>query len=207
MNSNSLPKADSLDLRNLKDRIKLVASLQGGNSALARKIDSAESTVRKWVNGLSEPKYNSLVAIAGVAGVELEWLMSGEGEMQVKSTSEDEDDIAAQKARAQKFLDLPESMWVNVDYELWECDEPNMEPTLHVGDVYIVTHHPPGNGVYLVDVGGCKKAMRLAVVPDGIKCSNDNPLYSGADFTIERNSNDVRVVGRVLRTGKDKRPA
>ena len=142
------------------------------------------------------------MAIAKAADVSIEWLMSGEGKMQPTSN---EDDIAA-KARAQKFLDLPASMWVNVEYELWECDEPNMEPTLHVGDVYIVTHHPPGNGVYVLDIGGCKKAMRLAVVPDGIKCSNDNPLYQGADFTITKDS-EVRVIGRVLRTGKDKRPA
>ena len=87
LKSKSAPSAGSLDLQNLKDRIKLVAGLQGGNSALARSIDSAESTVRKWIKGESEPKYNSLVAIANAAEVSLEWLMAGEGEMRVQSTN------------------------------------------------------------------------------------------------------------------------
>lgn len=127
--------------------------------------------------------------------------------MRGQNTSEnvEEDDIAAQKARAAKYLDLPAEMWVPVEHEIWQCDDENMEPTLHVGDVYIVIHKPPGNGIYVLEIGGCKKAMRLAVVPDGIKCSNDNPLYKGADFTITKDS-DVRVIGRVLRAGS-KQPA
>ncbi|MGL4617892.1 MAG: XRE family transcriptional regulator [Chroococcidiopsis sp.] len=191
----------------LTDRIRLIAKEAGGNSKLARKIDSSESAIRAWIKGTSAPKYDSLVAIASAVDINLRWLMSGEGEMQGQNTSENErDDIAAQKARATKYLDLPAEMWAPVEHEFWTCEEANMEPTLHVGDVYIVIHKPASNGIYVLEIGGCKKAMRLAVVPDGIKCSNDNPLYKGADFTISHDSNDVRVIGRVLRAG-NKQPA
>jgi phage repressor protein C with HTH and peptisase S24 domain len=155
-----------------------------------------------------KPKYGSLVAIANAANINMDWLMTGEGEMRPQNANNE--DVVERKAHTQKLLDLPPTAWVEIDsddFEVWECEEPNMEPTLHVGDMYLIDMTAsPSTGVYLVDIGGCKKAMRLAVVPDGIKCSNDNPLYKGADFTIVNGSNEVRIVGRVLRTGKDKRP-
>ncbi len=48
----------------------------------AHLCEMPESTVRKYVNGIAMPGSERLKRMATVAGVNVEWLLSGEGEMQ-----------------------------------------------------------------------------------------------------------------------------
>jgi hypothetical protein len=111
------------------------------------------------------------------------------------------DDLQSQKATTQKLLDLPPTAWEEIEHETWECKDANMEPTLHVGDLYIVdlSETTPNDGVYLVDIGGRQKAMRLSVVPGKVIYTNDNSLYRESNF--ESMLSDLRIIGRVLRAG------
>ena len=47
---------------------------------LALKVGIKLSTLRNWENDLSEPRANRLNMLAGLLGVSLSWLLTGEGE-------------------------------------------------------------------------------------------------------------------------------
>ncbi len=200
LQSNIATEADSLDLSDLKDRIKLVARLQGGNSALARIVDSAESTVRKWIKGESEPKYNSLVAIATAANISLEWLMSGKGEVRVQSANSKTSNLFNEKS-------TPLEKYLERGFEIWISDNSNMEPTVHEGEICLVEPSKDGvpkDGVYLIRIGGVEKIQRLQRLPDAIVLTNDNLAYRASDVRIELNNRDfpIEFIGRIYRGSK-----
>lgn len=47
---------------------------------LAQRVGVKNSTMRDWENDLSEPRANRLSTLAGILGVSLSWLLTGEGE-------------------------------------------------------------------------------------------------------------------------------
>jgi len=67
------------------DRLKKVVTIIGSVAKTARKLSIAESTVRKWRDGASDPQLQFVIKLAKEAKVNLAWLASGEGEMGVVS--------------------------------------------------------------------------------------------------------------------------
>ncbi|MFL7904718.1 helix-turn-helix domain-containing protein [Azospirillum argentinense] len=63
----------------LADRLKILAQSAGGTAALARACDMPQRTMANYTDGKSEPRASDAVKIARVAGVRLEWLLTGEG--------------------------------------------------------------------------------------------------------------------------------
>jgi transcriptional regulator with XRE-family HTH domain len=61
------------------DRLKSEADAYKNASALAREVGVVEGTVRKWTNGISQPKIGETVALARALRVNLLWLATGEG--------------------------------------------------------------------------------------------------------------------------------
>jgi len=51
-----------------------------GQPELAKRIGVKVKTLRDWENDLAEPRANRLQMLAGVLGVSLMWLLTGEGE-------------------------------------------------------------------------------------------------------------------------------
>ncbi len=49
-------------------------------AGLAKRLGVKASTVRKWEDDLAEPRANRLSMLAGVLGVSLGWLITGDGE-------------------------------------------------------------------------------------------------------------------------------
>lgn len=47
---------------------------------LAQRVGIKTSTLRNWEEDLSEPRANRLSILAGIMGVSLSWLLTGEGE-------------------------------------------------------------------------------------------------------------------------------
>ena len=47
---------------------------------LAQRVGIKASTLRNWEEDLSEPRANRLSILAGILGVSLSWLLTGEGE-------------------------------------------------------------------------------------------------------------------------------
>lgn len=67
------------EIAQFRARMRLLAEEAGGVAALARKVGMKDSTLRKWVNGPSEPSRGDLVHVARETGVRVEWLATGEG--------------------------------------------------------------------------------------------------------------------------------
>jgi phage repressor protein C with HTH and peptisase S24 domain len=192
-NPQSAHSAGSLDLQNLKDRIKLVAGLQGGNSALARSIDSAESTVRKWIKGDAEPKYNSLVSIANATNVSLEWLMSGAGEMRVQGAEKKNDKLGEARATYGGREVRAEVLSSNMEPTLCPGDEIGTEPSqVPVSQIQ--------DGIYLIRVGDNEGIWRLQSTPDKrLWLLNDNPKYQHSNTAIDLSeAENLEVIARVV---------
>lgn len=71
-------KADSL-----AKRIRHCADLVGSGDALAQKAAIPRRTLETYLSGEAEPKASRLVSIARAAGINLEWLATGDGPMRV----------------------------------------------------------------------------------------------------------------------------
>lgn len=64
----------------LSERMQEVLQLFGGNiSEMARQSGIAPPSMKRWVDGESDPKISNLVSLANAAGVNLLWLSTGEG--------------------------------------------------------------------------------------------------------------------------------
>ena len=60
-------------------RLKEVANEFKSANALSKAAGVSQSGMQKWLNGVSEPGRDKLVALAKVAGVSVEWLATGRG--------------------------------------------------------------------------------------------------------------------------------
>ena len=60
-------------------RLKALVDSYKSASALAREIGVVEGTIRKWANGLSQPKIGETINLAKALDVNLLWLATGEG--------------------------------------------------------------------------------------------------------------------------------
>lgn len=59
----------------------MLAQNVGGIMELAKRADLSHQVVRKYVRGVSDPSRQRLIALARAGNVRLEWLATGEGEM------------------------------------------------------------------------------------------------------------------------------
>jgi len=62
---------------------RLAAAREGARlnqKDLAQRVGIKTSTLRNWEEDLSEPRANRLSTLAGILGVSLSWLLTGEGE-------------------------------------------------------------------------------------------------------------------------------
>lgn len=57
---------------------------------LATRVGVKNSTMRAWEDDLSEPRANRLSILAGILGVSLSWLLTGEGEGLPAPTDDEE---------------------------------------------------------------------------------------------------------------------
>ena len=66
-----------------------------GQDELARRLGIRSRTLQAWEEDLSEPRANKLQMLAGVTGVSLKWLMTGQGDGPQSPTSDLGDDAVA----------------------------------------------------------------------------------------------------------------
>lgn len=64
-----------------QERMKSLVHQFGSIAEIARKCGFPESTVKKWVDGISDPSRERCIALANGTGISLLWLMAGEGPM------------------------------------------------------------------------------------------------------------------------------
>ena len=69
------------DTTTFGDRVTGAREAAGlGQAELAKRLGVKVKTVRGWENDQSEPRANKLSMLAGVLGVSMMWLLSGQGE-------------------------------------------------------------------------------------------------------------------------------
>lgn len=64
-----------------RDRMIVAVKQAGGPTAMSKKADLSTSVLNKWKNGKSEPTLTNLISMAQASGVDLGWLVTGEGDM------------------------------------------------------------------------------------------------------------------------------
>jgi phage repressor protein C with HTH and peptisase S24 domain len=192
MRSNQAAAAKNSEREVFISRLKSVVEAFGSNSAFAREIGSAESTIRRWLAGTVEPKYDSLVAIANVANVSLEWLMTGkeDADSPIKPIYSSESTIIHAEQSTQKTMIVG-----------WD----NMEPTIYKGDeigIEAVKIDPREvtSGIYVLKMGDSRGVWRIQPAADQkIWLLNDNPKYQKGDTAIEiTQAHNVEIDARVL---------
>ena len=82
----------------------------------------------------------------------------------------------------------------------------SMEPTLRAGDVILIDHRacrPDREGIYIMRVGEMLLVKRLQALPGGkIRVTSDNPAFDPWTLDLEEFGSDVKVVGRVVWSGR-----
>lgn len=73
------------EIETVGSRIKNASENCGGMRSLAEKSGIPYTTLHGYGSGKSEPRASDLVSIATATGVNLEWLLTGKGEMTPKS--------------------------------------------------------------------------------------------------------------------------
>lgn len=66
----------------LINRLRQLAKKVGGPDALARKSGIPRRTLGNYLSGRNEPKLSALIALARTGRVSLDWLATGEGQME-----------------------------------------------------------------------------------------------------------------------------
>lgn len=70
-----------------RERMRALVEALGSIAEIARKCGLPESTVKKWVDGLSDPSRERCLILARGTGVSLLWLVAGEGPMWASETA------------------------------------------------------------------------------------------------------------------------
>ncbi len=192
----------------------------------ANRVGIPDSSLRKCLDG-SQPTADKLAAIASATGVNLKWLITGEGpqyeENQPEEAEEDHDmvsiplhDVEA-SAGPGAILDAPLSEVDRIDFcRNWIRREfstspeglvliyvrgESMEPTLRSGDIILVDRKAtePREGIFVVRLDGALLVKRLQVYPGRrIEVYSDNPNYKPYELNARKPPDDFAVIGRVL---------
>lgn len=96
---------------NLADRLKTVASQVGGGAALSRATGIIYSTLQGYLAGKYEPRVSEIVSIATATGVNLEWLLTGNGEMTPNNGGDEQENTDKSMGDSRSQSGLPE--WGN----------------------------------------------------------------------------------------------
>lgn len=71
----------SEDMATFGDRLGAARDVAGlSQKELAQRVGIKPGTLRNWEDDLSEPRANRISILAGILGVSLSWLLTGEGE-------------------------------------------------------------------------------------------------------------------------------
>jgi len=62
-------------------RVNTVVGMIGKQAEAARQVGVKDATIKRWTDGVADPSRTNLVRLAKAAGVSVQWLATGEGEM------------------------------------------------------------------------------------------------------------------------------
>jgi phage repressor protein C with HTH and peptisase S24 domain len=191
----------------------------------AQKVGIPDSSLRKYLNG-SQPTADKLVAISKATGVNVQWLLTGQGSPSLETDALEEShpdvvsiplhDVEASAGSGSVLDDLVEEVgqiafqrsWLQRQFHtsstglvLIYVRGESMEPTLRSGDIILVDRIvvDPREGIFVVRLDGSLLVKRLQVYPGKrIEVCSDNPAYKSFELDVRHPPDDFAVIGRVL---------
>nr|DAY72106.1 MAG TPA: Repressor protein CI [Caudoviricetes sp.] len=208
------------------DRLKIAMKKRGLIAAdITRKVGLSGAAVKKWIDGVTlQPKYDDVIRVAGYLQVRPEWLMQGQGEMELASSSCVELELLDMKASCGpgnlNFEDYPAikkilvtSEWFRRNFAFYNsktikmvmADGDSMSPEIEDGDVVFVDISDNINfrdGIYLLLVDGevfIKRIQRM--VGRKIALVSTNKAYRDIELSTDGQI-EIKVLGRVVKNMK-----
>ena len=219
-------------LTGIASRISLVADTVGGKRRLAELIQVSESQVHRYSAKDSDPKISVLLDMAAVAGVRLQWLISGEEPVFCR-----DGDGTSEGTVAQEFALIPgynvhvsagngsipldeqparrlafRHRWLSYrgfnakDLVMVYARGDSMEPTIADNDTLMVDTSdtlPQDGQIFVIRNDGHLLVKRTQVAPgQGVWLLSDNPSYDRLLLKLQ-DTPDLEVIGRVVWIGKN----
>ncbi len=210
-------------------RMRVCAAEVGSVSALAKKAGLSQGGIRRYFSG-GEPTRPQLIAIAGAAGVSVEWLATGKESEPSHSTRDADYDFFDEYALIPRYdieVSAGAGTVVDAEHELhrmafrreWLRREGlqeahlalvsakgnSMEPTVSEGDILLVDVSQEtvrDDSIYVLRVEDDLVAKRLQRDWEGgFWVRSDNDHYKDQHVS-EESAKRLQVVGRVVWIGK-----
>lgn len=194
-------------------QIKLKQLRENANlsqAKLAQKLHIAQSTVGMWESGKNKPEYNTLLKIAEIFNVSIDYLTGGGdgppsstngvwipvlGKVQAGIPIEAVEEII-------DYEEISKSMAEQGDYFALQIKGDSMEPQLYENDVAIVKQQNDcdSNDIAVVLVNGdVATVKRIKKRPEGLMLIPNNPTYEPMFYNNEQIANlPVTIIGKVV---------
>ena len=194
-------------------QIKLKQLRENANlsqAKLAQKLHIAQSTVGMWESGKNKPEYNTLLKIAEIFNVSIDYLTGGGdgppsstngvwipvlGKVQAGIPIEAVEEII-------DYEEISKSMAEQGDYFALQIKGGSMEPQLYENDVAIVKQQNDcdSNDIAVVLVNGDEATVkRIKKRPEGLMLIPNNPAFEPMFYNNEQITNlPVTIIGKVV---------
>lgn len=193
-------------------RIDIAINKIGGEKVVNAKLNLSAPTLGRWKDGTSDPKMSNMVAFAQAAGVSLDWLLMGVGEItnQVNTTpvaSNQSDyeyvrlhDISASaghgafpyESNSNRRIAFRKD-WLNTkglhikNLEAIYARGDSMEPTIPDGATILIDrarNHPIDGKIYVLRIDDALFVKRVQKLPTGgLRLISDNKIYDSLDLS------------------------
>ncbi|WP_282093075.1 S24 family peptidase [Epibacterium ulvae] len=190
---------------------------------MSKSLQVDVKTVQRWENGSSAPKFEDVVALAGLANVSLDWIATGGGvehsKQQDRLIEIPRYDVKVSAGNgaftdAQNIIGqipfLPDFFTKNLQRApenmiIVDAKGDSMSPTMEERDLLMIdtstADDPLFGGVYAFSFEDALFVKRLQKMPNGILATSDNKEYER--FTIPAaDLGKFNLIGRVVWIGR-----
>lgn len=217
---------------NFAKRLNEIIQTLGGVGKACKAAGVSQPTLDRWKKGTSEPLAVNLSKLTRQAGVSMDWLIYGEGEMGNGSQASADNDreyahVPFYRTEASAghgaFLDEQREPTHHLAFR-WRwlkahgfalkdlvgliARGDSMEPTIKDGAAVIIntaTKDPADGNVYVIRVGDRLWIKRTQWLLDGsLRLNSDNNFYESMDISVaDLEHGDIEVVGQAVHTAYD----
>ena len=216
---------DVLPENSFPERIKTLINISGNKEKLWKVSGISAVMIGKYETGQSEPSRDKLIALSVATGVNVEWLVTGNGAMrrgevegwppegyvsipryEIKASAG-----AGAMVHSEQIVDVMsfKSDWLKVSLGLSPASAAvisvygdSMEPYLTDGDLILIdtgVNRVSNNAVYVIQYGDSLLVKRIQLKGDDtVIVKSDNPHYEPETFRGDA-AERLRVVGRMVR--------